>query len=307
MVRRPPMVEVTHVNRSTPMTRRRFLSVAGVATLGISPLLRQAGLFAAETRPNLLSAPLELAGDWKGTPINAVARVVTRIRQVDLGGVRLLSDRQPEKIHVENHASGSPAVWLHSDHPDVASIVVDIGPADWSKLAYQFGHELGHVLCNAWQPTSKPGPPCQWLEESMVEAFSIWGMSRLASSWERNPPFAGNSVFGASLRDYRAKLIKGYQGLANPASDTEILSWFRSSRAELDRNHSVGTGPFIVRLVTEMEHDIACVEDLGAVNRWPGGSGVRLEDYLKLWEKSCTEIHTRGHLPALIRKLLGVV
>jgi hypothetical protein len=42
-------------------------------------------------------------------------QVVERMRHACLDGVRLLSDRQP------------------------------ISFQDWSKLAYQFGHELGHV------------------------------------------------------------------------------------------------------------------------------------------------------------------
>ena len=61
-------------------------------------------------------------------------------------GMRLLSDRQPRKLRIENHSEVAPAIWLHSDQPDMASIVVNIGYADWCRLAYQFGHELGHVL-----------------------------------------------------------------------------------------------------------------------------------------------------------------
>ena len=38
-----------------------------------------------------------------------------------------------------------------------------------SVLAYQFGHELGHVTANSWQPRGKPQLPSQWLEEAPVE------------------------------------------------------------------------------------------------------------------------------------------
>ena len=65
-------------------------------------------------------------------------RVLSRVRSIDLSGVRLLSDRQPEKVHVENHSQGTPAIWLHVDQPQMASIIVNVGPADWCKLAYQF-------------------------------------------------------------------------------------------------------------------------------------------------------------------------
>jgi hypothetical protein len=132
--------------------------------------------------PTLLSAPLELGGEWGGSPPNDALAVVARMREVCLSGVRLLSDRQPAKLRVDEHTSGPPHIWLHDENPDTAWIIVDIGARDWSKLAYQFGHELGHVLCNSWQPQAKPKLPSQWLEEALVEAFSIRGLGLLADS-----------------------------------------------------------------------------------------------------------------------------
>jgi hypothetical protein len=35
-------------------------------------------------------------------------------------------------------------------------------------MVYQFGHELGHVLSNSWQPDSLPLRPSQWLEVTPV-------------------------------------------------------------------------------------------------------------------------------------------
>src|SRR5262245_29647307 len=43
-----------------------------------------------------------------------------------------------------------------------------------SVLAYQFGHELGHVTANSWQPHAKPQPPSRWLEEALVEPSGAW-------------------------------------------------------------------------------------------------------------------------------------
>src|SRR5438067_4947216 len=102
---------------------------------------------------------MELQGDWRGSPPQAAARVLRRMRFVCLSGVALLSDRQPERIRVDSHTSGAPAVWLHSDGTRTAWIIVDVGARDWCKLAYQFGHELGHVLCNSWEADAKPSLP----------------------------------------------------------------------------------------------------------------------------------------------------
>jgi hypothetical protein len=78
--------------------------------------------------------------------------VLSRARQPCLAGLKLVSDRQPAKILVDNHTDGAPAIWLHDDPADTAWIIVDVSPLDWSKLAYQFGHELGPVLCNSCSP-----------------------------------------------------------------------------------------------------------------------------------------------------------
>jgi hypothetical protein len=137
----------------------------------------------------------------------------------------------------------------------------------------------------------------------MVEAFSLRGLGRLATSWERNPPFAGNAAFGASLREYRENLIKNYRGAGAQMSDAEVAAWFRASRSALE-SRAFAEGPIIVSIVGELERDNGCVEDLGALNRWPLRTGVPLEDYLTLWSKSCTEIHAEGHLPARLRSLL---
>lgn len=300
------MADFAYGIRGRVFTRRTFLvGLAGIAAGFVIRRLAAAvpGLASEPTR-SLLSVPLELGGVWKSSPADAVLRVLSRVREVSLEGVRLLSDRQPDRLHVDNHPSGWPAVWLHNDHTNTAWIIVDIGPADWSKLSYQFGHELGHVLCNSWSAQSKPRVPCQWLEEAMVEAFSIRGLGRLAASWERNPPFAGNAAFGASLREYRENLIKNYRGAGEQMSDPEIASWFRASRSALESGSAFSGGPLIVRVVGELERDNACVEDLGGLNRWPSRSGVPLEDYLTLWSKSCTEIHAERHLPARLRSLL---
>jgi hypothetical protein len=172
-------------------------------------------------------------------------------------------------------------------------------------LAYQFGHELGHVLCNSWDRLARPSPPCQWLEESLVEAFTIRGLGLLAASWERDPPFDGDNGFAKSIQRYRNNLIQGY---AAQMPNKSCAAWFRKARASLDLRggESEAEGPATLGILADLENNNACVEDLGAVNRWPLRSGVPLEDYLDLWEMSCAEIGAPGRLPKRLRHLLNV-
>jgi hypothetical protein len=301
------MAEFAQTIRCKPFERRRFLKLAASAVAGIWGLTSGGLGLGSASETLMLSMPLDLGGTWKSSPADAVRRVLLRMREVSLAGMRLFSDRQPARFYVENHLSGSPAVWLHNDRGDVAWIIVDIGPRDWCKLAYQFGHELGHVLCNSWDARSKPRVPCQWLEEAMVEAFSIRGLGRLAVSWESNPPFAGDAAFGAKIREYQKNIINNYRRADEETPDAKMASWFCGYRRALENSALSGVeGPLIIRLVSELEGDIRYVEDLGGLNRWPSRSGVPLEEYLTLWERSCAEVHASGRLPARLRSMLGV-
>jgi len=254
----------------------------------------------------LLSVPIELAGNWGHMVPNAAKLVVERMRHACLDGVRLLSDRQPKALRLDEHASGPPAVWLHFDGSSIAWIIVDIGERDWLKLAYQFGHELGHVMANSWQQDAKPASPCQWLEEAMVEAFSIRGLARLGASWKQDPPFTNDNQFGDAIADYRRNILQKYGKLAEEQGSTrDFAAWFANHRGEIEAQ---SLGPYAqaasLTMLAEYERLPDCVEGLGALNRWPGRTGVPIKEYLRLWEASCGQLQASPLLPVRLRELL---
>jgi hypothetical protein len=286
------------------ITRRTFIWRSGVAIASAPLVINNA--FAQLQSPvmTLLSAPLELGAEWNGSSPTDAFEVISRMREVCLSGVPLLSDRQPTKLRVDDETSGPPHIWLHDGNPDTAWIVVDIGARDWCKLAYQFGHELGHVMCNSWQRQALPKLPSQWLEEALVEAFSIRGLALLADSWEQRPPFPNDAAFADAIRRYRQDLVDKYGKPAPPALD--MCPWLQRNRDALDHTGGVSVveGPEILQIVAQLESDKSCVADLGAVNRWPQRSEVPVEDYLRLWEASCAEIRSPGRLPSQLAKSL---
>jgi len=263
----------------------------------------------APSSANLLTAPIELAGDWGRMLEGAVAQVIERMRHSCLDDVRLVSDRQPTRVRVDEHTSGQPAIWLHPDGSSMAWIIVDIGERDWSKLAYQFGHELGHVFANSWQADAKPAAPCQWLEEAMVEAFSLRGLQRLAAGWKDNPPFAGDNAFGDAIARYRQDIVRSYATLADTQGLTrDATDWFIDHRSEIEIPH---LNPFAqamcLTILAEYDRAPDCVEALGALNRWRGRSGIPIGEYLQRWKESCAELQISQQLPLRIGELLGIL
>ena len=292
-------------------TRRRFvekgLRLAAASVLA-SALVDFDIAEAAAAKESLLTIPVEIMGSWGGSLPQDAREVILRMRAACLGGLRLVSDRQPDRLRVEDSSSGPPKVWLHSDPLTTAWVFVDIAPRHWSQLAYQFGHELGHVLCNSWNAAAWPRPPCQWLEESLVEAFSIRGLGLLADDWERNPPFPHDNAFSASIRKYRSDLVERYRAAGGEAANASLAEWFSSNRAVLEGPGGLREllGPAIVILVAEYDEDSRCVEDLGALNRWPERTAIPLADYLGKWEASCQELGAAGRLPSRLKTLLNI-
>ena len=256
---------------------------------------------------SLLTGPIELGGNWDAAAPNDVMAVINRMRTACLHDVTLASDRQPEKLRVDDHTSGPPYIWLHTDNPTTGWIIVDVRAQDWCNLAYQFGHELGHVFANSWQPDALPANPSLWIEESLVEAFSLRGLAQLAIGWEQAPPFPDNAAYAASIRSYRETILTRYQALAQQEGRANgFAAWFKA-HAQFFTEHGDLTAAraAVPTMLSLLESDPKTLADLGALNRWPGRSGIPLPDYLAHWSASCAELGTPGTLPARINELLN--
>ncbi|MDQ0509586.1 hypothetical protein [Ancylobacter amanitiformis] len=290
------------------MSRRCLLSLFGGCLL--LPFRRapaRADAARTEARFTLLTAPLQLGGDWGGSAKADAAAVIGRMRLACLAGVALVSDQQPERLRVDDKPGGYPSVWLHSEDPATAWVTVIVGPRDWCNLAYQFGHELGHVLCNSWKPNAAPRTPCQWVEEALVEAFSLHGLGRLAHGWGRSPPFPGDGPYADSIRSYRDTLLAGYRATAQEQGMAAGFgSWFAAHEAFFEAHGGlVDAKGAVSTLFGVLVEDPASIADLGALNRWPERSGIALPDYLDRWEESCAQVNAPGRLPRRIRQLLA--
>lgn len=285
------------------MERRSFLSLFG---LGVFLPFKS---HAARTSfsHTVRTAPLELRGEWGGSARADAAVVIERMRKAGLTGVDLRSDRQPQKLRVENAPGIFPSVWLQTRSPNIAWIKVVVGTRDWCNLAYQLGHELGHVLCNSWQSDAKPRNPCQWIEEALVEALSLRGLAILADDWAKTPPFPNDEGYASSIRDYMETIITRYHRIAREQGiGAGFGAWFKAHEAVFSERGGIDSARgAVTTMLAILDSDESIVDDMGALNRWPGRSGVPLADYLTFWERSCVDLKTSGRLPVLLRGLLA--
>lgn len=265
---------------------------------------------AAAPMPNtLLIAPIEVIGDWHAPAFSARA-VVTRMRDLSLAEIPLLSDRQPDEILVQNKSFGAPAIWLHSRPARSAWIITDVGARAWCQLAYQFGHELGHVLANSWALDAVLRPPSRWLEEALVESFLLRGLGLLADSWVKDPPapFPANNTYGSHIRGYRHDIFAKYRGYAREQGATDLTAWFHQNSDALGHQNGLGTlaEAAIPAILGLIEAEPILIADYGGLNRWPARSALPLHEYLATWRASCRQIGAPARLPAVLGELLGL-
>ncbi len=84
--------------------------------------------------------------------------------------------------------------------------------------------------------------------------------------------------------------------------------WFRKYRFSLEDDGGI-TGPAqaaVTTMLRELDTNARSIEDMGALNRWRGRSSVPIEQYVRLWEKSCNEIGAEGSFPKRLSELLGL-
>jgi hypothetical protein len=75
----------------------------------------------------------------------------------------------------------------------------------WSKYSYQFSHELCHFVINT------PFPPANdkfgWFEESLCELASLYTLTKMAITWQTNPPYQNWTGYSAALNTYVTEIV----------------------------------------------------------------------------------------------------
>lgn len=166
-------------------------------------------------------------------------------------------------------------------------IVVRLDTSDtyWSQYAYQWSHELCHILC-AYRDDAKDN---KWFEESLCELASLYTLRAMAESWKTHPPYSNWKDYGKSLKSYAGDIIAkhpdittgGLAGFYTKNKDT-----LRSSATRRDLNATVAIA--LLPLFEKNPSNWAAVPYLNAT---PATAGMTLTQYLKKWHDDAPEKH----------------
>ena len=143
-----------------------------------------------------------VAGDWGGSQpsdVEAVARSAASCFPVFDDGETIAVVIEPTPSHDD------PPILLTTPN-SAGELVIRLNVRGnlWARLAYQFAHELGHVIADigTWRGG---GDRFAWIEEALCETASLYALRSMAETWAAAPPFEQWRDYAPALAAYDAE------------------------------------------------------------------------------------------------------
>jgi len=190
------------------------------------------------------------------------------------------------------HAPGSPVTLYERGSAGEYQIRLSARNRSWAQYAYQFGHELCHIMSNfgssAGVAVRKRN---QWFEEAVCEAAGLYALRSMATRWQTDAPYSAWKDYAPVLRGYADRL------LAEPHRRLpEGVSPGRWLQAKLDvladdpyrRDDNEVVANLLLPLFERAPEHWAA---LGFLNLHPADPSVGLSQYLRHWRSNAPDEH----------------
>lgn len=106
-----------------------------------------------------------------------------------------------EMVQVRSNTDGPISLYERGENGEFV-ILLDVKGPYWAQLAYQFSHEMCHVITNYdLAPNNSSGQ--QWFDEALCEAFSLFVLEQMSSQWLEHPPYPNWRSYAPQFLKYR--------------------------------------------------------------------------------------------------------
>jgi len=158
--------------------------------------------------------------DWGEVATADIARVLeSTAREL----APLFPGDAPARVLVSPTGS-APMVLFQRTPGGEFHIVLHARNSNWAHYAYEFAHELGHILTNYERHARNPqGARHQWFEEALCEMLSVYALRRMAA---RTPETAGAPYAGF------ADMVLSEQHRRD-AHGMDLAAWLQSNESAL--------------------------------------------------------------------------
>lgn len=251
---------------------RGWNGVAGRLCILVVGLVCGRAAAAVELEPRPLRLVIVPDTGWNGARPEDVEAVLS-----SAGRALLRHAPQAAVPPLEVHPRGGPIVLFERAPTGAIRMHLNTGGNLWSQYAFQFGHELCHVLCRF----DRDHRTHTWFEESLCETASLFVLRRMAEEWERDPPYPNWRAYAPRLADYAEQRLA-----ASPLQSTgSLAAWFREHHERLvanptDREQNLAVASGLLPLFEARPVRWAAVEWLNAGR--PGG-GLSFREHLLEW------------------------
>jgi len=110
----------------------------------------------------------------------------------------------------------------------------------WCQYAFQFAHEMGHILCRY-----KDGDTTnKWFEETLCETASLYALRSMAKTWKTRPPYQNWTSYSAHLAKYATDRIERFglpEGTHLASYYAENAQYLKTHATDREKNAAVAT------------------------------------------------------------------
>ena len=232
-------------------------------------------------------------GNWGATSLTAVRAVLASAADVLLKAFGI----SPDAPVCVARWDQDPRVFY-----DMRPYEIRISARDthWCQYAYQFSHELCHVMTGFDRFKEHRH---NWFEESLCELASLFVLHRLAEVWAEEPPLHVHvaSEFAPNHATYAEGIEESYR-LPLDGTSLEFLTE-NIETLEADPFRRDLNGAVAVALLDYFLRDPTLWRDCLSLNQWNPSADSTLSDYLESWTACLRERGSDARAPALVREI----
>ena len=209
--------------------------------------------------------------------------------------LRLAGEEPLEPIVVERGRGGPITLFDRNAQGEIV-VRLDTSGTYWCQYAYQFSHELAHVLCGLRRASDTRH---KWFEETLCETASLYALRAMARRWKHEPPYPHWADFRDALSDYADNVIAGH-AMTEELHAIGMARFREVHRAQLENDACLRpiNGAMAVVLLRYFEAQ----PDLWESLRWlnppsdepDAEKAVSFEQHLAAWRARAPERHRAG-------------
>lgn len=258
------------------------LAVAAPIEGELTPPPRTAAAPPKQSRPSLLIHAV--AGGWGHARTKDIETVLYSVASVLLDH---FPGRHLDPI-VVSHSNTAPMTLFARGPNNEYRVHLSASDRYWARYAYEFAHELSHILTNYEHHAYSAGTTHnQWFEEALCEVASLYALRQLSVTWKLSPPYPHWAAYAPMFARFaQHHLNESHRRLP---SELSLAAWFERYERDLARTPYLRAHNELVAsvLLPLFEENPRNWEAVGYLNLHARGGNFR--DYLHAWHASAPE------------------